>query len=368
MIMQTMMSEPNWLNDIRKNAHQKFDQLQMPLEREEDWRYTDLKRHSIKFELGDSEVLMEGSASGVIFTDMINAMQNHGDVLKKYLGAAVKITDKFSAFHYTNIANGVFIFVPDNKTARFSSKIMGGGHTIIVTGKNSKLDYIEEYHGSGLMTDAVEIFAGENSVINFASVQNCNKDATIFSFKEAILERNAVMNQIFGAFGSGFHRLMSGTTLGGEGASAETLCAFKGRDKEHIDFTVNSHHIVPHTRNNILAKGTVTDRATSVFRGLIKIEKEAQQTDSYLADHTLILSDNALANSIPSLQIEANDVKASHGATVGQIDEEQLFYLMSRGLSREHAEELIVNGFFEPLINKISDEDFRAKFRTSTNS
>jgi Fe-S cluster assembly protein SufD len=245
------------------------------------------------------------------------------------------------------------------------AKITGGGHTVIIVGKNSRLDYIEEYSGSGFMTDAVEIFADENSIINFASIQKCDKDAVVFSFKEAELKGNSTVNIVLGSFGSAFHRVRSGTMLAGEGAASETLCAFKAKGKQHTDFTVNSQHIVPHTRNNVLAKGTAEDKATSVFRGLIRIEKEAQQTDSYLADHTLLLSDTALANSIPSLQIEANDVKASHGATVGQIDEEQLFYLTSRGLTREQAEKLVVEGFFEPLTDKIADQEYKEIFRNA---
>lgn len=357
------MKEPEWLAEIRKNAQEKFEKFPIPKEREEDWRYTDLSKIDLKFVAEDSEIIMDGSTDGIIFTDILSALRTHPDIIKKYLGTAVKITDKFSAFHYANFANGVFIFVPDNKQARLSSKMIGGGHTIIVTGKNSKLDYTEEYTGSGFITDVVEMFADENSTVNLVSIQKCSKEAQVFSFKEAVVKRDANVNLLFGSFGAAFHRLKSGTLLDGEGANCETLCGFKGTGNQHIDFTVNSHHVVPHTRNNVLAKGTVTDKATSVFRGLIRIEKEAQQTDSYLADHTLLLSDSALANSIPSLQIEANDVKASHGATVGQIDQEQLFYLMSRGLSHEEAEHLIVSGFFEPIINKIPDSKFREIFR-----
>ena len=359
------MKEPDWLEEMKANAQKKFLELPMPQERDEEWRYTELRQFKIGFEAGDSEVMLDGEEKGIIFTDLMNAIRNHGDVVRKHLGKAVKITDKFSAFHYANISNGILVVIPDNRSAKLSSKITGGGHTIIIVGKNSKLDYIEEYAGGGFMTDAVELFADENSTINFASIQKCGSNANVFSFKEAVLERDATVNVIFGAFGSAFHRVKSGTLLEGEGSSAETLCAFRGSGKQHIDFTVNSHHAVPHTYNNVLAKGTMSGSGTSVFRGLIKIEKEAQQTDSYLADHTLLLGDNALANSIPSLQIEANDVKASHGATVGQIDQEQLFYLMSRGLSYEEAEHLIVNGFFEPLIDKISNEGFREKFRTA---
>lgn len=367
--MQTIMQEPDWLNELRRKAHQKFSELPVPQEREEEWRYTDLKKTGIDFLAGGSEIAIDdsGLVDGVIFTDMISAIHKYPELVKKHIGTAVKITDKFSAFHYANISNGLFVFIPDNKSARLSARIAGGGHTIIVVGKDSKLDYIEEYAGSGFMTDAVEIFADENSCINFASLQNCSSDAVVFSFKEAVLKKDANVNLIFGSFGSAFHRLKSKTMLTGEGAISETLCLFKGKENHHTDFTVNSHHAVPHTRNNVLAKGTVTDSATSVFRGLIRIEKEAQQTDSYLADHMLLLSDTALANSIPSLQIEANDVKASHGATVGQIDEEQLFYLASRGLTREQAEKLIVEGFFEPLINKIADRGFQEIFRDVIN-
>ena len=363
--MQTIMQEPNWLEEIRRNALLKFSQLPLPQEREEEWRYTNLKNFGIEFSLSDSEIAMDGETEGIIFTDLLNAIRNHTEIVRKHLGTAVKITDKFSAHHYANISNGILIVIPDNKTARLSSKITGGGHTIIIVGKNAKLDYIEEYQGGGFMTEAVELFAGENSTVNIASIQRCDKNAKIFSFKEAMLERDANVNMIFGSFGSFFHRLKSGTLLNGEGCNSEVLCGFKGRDKQHIDFTVNCHHAVPHTRNNIFAKGTVADSSTSVFRGLIRIDKPAQQTDSYLADHTLILSPNALANNIPSLQIEANDVKASHGATIGQIDEEQLFYLMARGLSREQSEHIIVSGFFEQLIDKIADSEFREIFRNA---
>ena len=358
-----LMKEPEWMNTIRANAQTKFLQMPMPQERDEEWRYTDLRQYKMNIAPGDSDILMDGKADKVIFTDLMDAVRNHGDVIRKHLSLAVKINDKFSAFHFANLANGILVVVPDNKTARLSAKMANGGHTII-TGENSRLDYIEEHAGSGFITEATEIFAGENSTINFASLQNCARDATVFSFKQAIMAKNSNLNAVLGSFGSHFHRLVDGVTLAGEGASAETLCAFKGRGAQHSDFTINAYHLVPHTRNNILSKGTVTDKATSVFRGLIKIEKAAQQTDSYLADHTLLLSNEALANSIPSLQIDANDVKASHGATVGQIDEEQLFYLMSRGLSHSEAEHLIVNGFFEPLMDKIQDKEFREKFRS----
>ncbi len=357
------MLQEDFFADKRKEALEKFSLLPVPQEREEEWRYTDMKKFRINFQPEDSEIALDGDENGIIFIDLMNAARNHPGILKKYFGAAVKINDKFSAFHYANLANGILVVIPDDKKARLSSRLAGGGHTIIITGRNSQLDYHEEYQGSGFMTDVVEVFAGEDSTINLASLQNCDDSAIVFSFKEFALQRGSKINTIFGSFGSAFHRLKSNTLLEGEGASSEILCAYKGRNRQHIDFTVNAHHTVPHTYNNVLAKGALSDKSTAVFRGLIKIDKTAQQTDSYLADHTLLLSDDALANSIPSLQIDANDVKASHGATIGQIDEEQLFYLMSRGLAREEAKHLVVTGFFEPLINRIADKTFQEQFR-----
>ncbi len=357
------MLQEDFFAEKRKEALEKFTHMPIPEEREEEWRYTDLKKFRLDFHAEDSEIALDGEENGIIFTDLMTAARNHPDVLKKYFGTSVKITDKFSAFHYANLANGILVVIPDGKSARLSSRISGGGHTIIVTGRNSQLDYQEEHIGNGFITDAVEIFVGEDSTINFASLQTCESDAVVFSFKEFNMKRGSRINIIYGSFGSAFHRLKSNTSLEGEGASSEVLCAYKSRKTQHIDFSVNAHHMVPHTHNNVLAKGTLADRSTAVFRGLIKIDKAAQQTDSYLADHTLLLSDGALANSIPALQIDANDVKASHGATIGQIDEEQLFYLMSRGLTREEAEHMVVTGFFEPLIDKIIDKTFQKRFR-----
>ncbi|MBI5354980.1 MAG: SufD family Fe-S cluster assembly protein, partial [Candidatus Aenigmarchaeota archaeon] len=128
-----------------------------------------------------------------------------------------------------------------------------------------------------------------------------------------------------------------------------------------INVMTNAHHRVPNTSNNINVRGVLKDTSSSIYRGLIKIEKNAQQTNSYLSEHSLMIGKNALANSIPSLEIDANDVKASHGSTTGKIDEEQIFYLMSRGLSRRESERLIIEGFFIPIIEKIPLQEVRER-------
>ncbi len=353
-----MIEEPKWLGEKRSEAMLKFEQMEMPGEREEEWRYTTLK--DVNFESEESEVIMDGEAKDVIFTDLLSAVVEHPELVRKYISKAVGITDKFSAFHYANMANGVIIVVPDYGTAKLSAKITGSTHAIIITGKGSRLQYTEEYSGAGFSTDVAEIFAGEESTIDIFSVKSGNGKR--FSFKGIRMGRNSSLNMTVASLGENFHRTRIDNVLEGEGAKSELLCSFSGKEG-HKDFMVNSMHTVPNTTNNILAKGVLYGSATSVFRGKIDIGKDAQKTDSYMADHTLIMSEDAVSNSVPSLKIDANDVRASHGATVGQVDEEQLFYLESRGLSRENAEKLIVEGFFEPIASRIRNAELRETFR-----
>ena len=153
------------------------------------------------------------------------------------------------------------------------------------------------------------------------------------------------------------------TYFAGKGSNCSNIGVFLGKNDEHTDITTNAHHLEENTTNDIMMNGILKDKSSSVYRGLILIDKIAQKTNSYLSNHILKLGDKTLANSIPSLKIDANDVKASHGATVGQINEEHLFYIMARGLSREQAEFLIIEGFFEPIIQKIPNEEIRDKIR-----
>ncbi|HLC67661.1 MAG TPA: SufD family Fe-S cluster assembly protein [archaeon] len=358
-----LMKEPEWMSGIRTNAQEKLAGLPMPQEREEAWRYTDLRDYSINInDIQDSEVLLDGTAQDVIFTDLLSAVMEHPEIVRKYIGKAVEVKDRFSAMHYANITNGILVFVPDGRSAKLSSKISGSCHTIIVTGRNSRLEYTEEYVGGGFATDATEIFTGEDSVVNFLSIQKCDDNAKRFSFHASKMQRNSTLNWTFAAQGAAFHRSLIDNNFSAEDTKSETLCAFRTSGRQHADFMVNLNHTVPQTTSNLIAKGVLGGSSTSIFRGMIRIGKEAQKTSSFLQDHALLISDKAIANNIPGLLIDANDVAAKHAATVGQLDEEQLFYLMSRGLSREDAEHLIIEGFLGSLAAKIESETLRQKF------
>ena len=367
----------------KEDALEKYKAIPMPKEKEEDWRYTEIEKLKLEnFEPFETKVKIEISdltsdlkEKGVIFTSINSALEDYPAALNYFFRNTKIEKDKFVALNAAFFGAGIFLYVPKNVEiseplravfhAEGQNSII---HNLIVLEQNSKIDFIEEYSNQEndaeqLNVGITEVFANNNSKINFYHLNNWTKNVDSIMNIIGTAERNAAVNWISGCFGGKLNRLKIDTLFNGEGSSCSNIGIFLGKGKEHIDFTTNVFHNVQHTTNNILVDGILRDESTSVYRGLIKIEKEAQKTFSYLENHILKLGDKTLANSIPSLKIDANDVKASHGATVGQVNEELLFYLMSRGLSRDEAQDLVVEGFFEPVIEKIPLEELRERIR-----
>ena len=360
-----------------------FNNLAMPKEKDEDWRYTEIEKLKLEnfepFESNDSILatdLSEGIVGhGVILSDINSAMEKYPATLNYFFKGTKIDKDKFVALNAAHFAHGYFLYVPKNMeikepirinlTAEGKNSVL---HNLVIIEPNSQADVIEEYRNKDIGNEQLnacitEVFANTNSRINFYHVNNWASNVYNFTNLVGTAERNASINWISGCFGGKLNRIRIDTNFNGQGSSCSNLGIFLGKGKEHIDFTTNVYHNVENTTNDILVDGILKDESSSVYRGLIKIPKEGQKTNSYLANHILKLGDKTLANSIPSLKIDANDVKASHGATVGQINEEHLFYLMARGLSRHEAERMIVEGFFEPVIQKIPLEELREKIR-----
>ncbi len=361
--------EPAWLAESRKKAFEQFMEARMPLEKDEEWRYTDLSGFEImKFSphgRDAGKLLASELPKKAVFTDIHSAIMEYPEIVKKYYMHS-PASDKFSLLHRAFWNSGVFIYVP--KDAKMAVEHLSGNgfiHTIIVMEPYSNLEFTEHFssRSEALNTSNCEVFCAEGAKVGFTGIQNFSSQANTFSTKTAFLQKDAEMNWMFAELGSKITRLKIDTIFNGPGSRCETSGIFLGRNSQHIDITTNAFHKAPSTYNNIIAKGVMKDDASSVYRGLIKIDKIAQKTDSYLSDHTLKMSEHSVANSIPSLMIDANDVKASHGATIGHVDEEQLFYLMSRGLRRDEAEEMIVTGFLDPVISRISSEKVREEVR-----
>ena len=381
---ELIQSKSSFAAEKKKEALAIFNSIPMPKEKEEDWRYTEIGRLKLegfgpfesKTEISAAKLSEDLIEKGVILTDINTAFEKYLEIAQKYFLKNIKIDkDKFAALNAAHFNNGIFLYIPKNVELdepvrinfRFDEKnsII---HNMIIVEPNSKVDFIEEYSNKETSQEQLnacvtEVFANSNSKISFYHLNTWTKNVYNFTNITGTIERDASINWISGCFGGKLNRIKIDTIFNGQGSQAKNLGIFLGKGKEHIDSTTNMYHNTENTRNEVLVDGILKDESSSVYRGLIRIEKEAQKTFSYLENHILKLGDKTLANSIPSLKIDANDVKASHGATVGQIDEEHIFYLMARGLSRAEAEKLIIEGFFEPVIQKIPSEELRERIR-----
>lgn len=364
---QALKQDAEWVMKRKRELFQRLKDMPMPRERDEGWRYTNIGNVDIEG-MTPGEFKPKLTESDVIFTDMKTAIAKHPDLVKKYFLLDGANDDKISLASKVFWTNGIFIYVPKGVDAgMLSSKMLldrdAMSYTLIVLEEGASAKYFEEVAGNaGMMTDATDIYVGRNASLDFYMMQNAG-GTKIFSSKNAFLNKDANIWWVAGCFGGSLARLKIDNHFMEPGANAETNSFFVGSGKQHMDITTNAIHIAPNTTNNISNKGILRHDASSVFRGMIKIEKEGQKTVSYLSDNTIMLGKKALANSIPGLMIDANDVKASHGSTIGQIDEHQLFYLRSRGLTKQQAEKLIIEGFIEPSIGAIKDEDLRNEYR-----
>ena len=373
----------NFANKKKSSALNTFKSIPIPKNKEEGWRYTKIEKLNLgKFKLSNSNTIISATklseelvGKGVILTDINTALEKFNIARNYFFKNMDNSNDKIIALNAAYFNNGIFLYVPKN--IEIEEPIMANFYferqssvirNMVIAEPNSKVDFIEEYSNKKVSSEqlnscATEIFANEGSKINFYHLNNLGKNIYNFTNIVGTAEKNAEINWFSGCFGGKINKLKIDAVFNGQYSKCSNVGVFIGKRKENINITTNAYHNAENTINDILIDGILKDESISTCRGLIKIEKSAQKTDSYLANHILKLSDKTLANSIPSLKIDANDVKASHEATIGQIGEEHLFYLMSRGLPRESAEKLIVDGFFEPVIEKMQSEEFKERIR-----
>lgn len=323
----------------------------------------------------------EWTEQGVILTDLHTAVREHPDLVEPYLmGDAIGLTGsghhdqtKFEALNGALWSGGMFLYVPENVwidkpiQGVFWVDVPGLAtfpHTLIVAEPNSGVTYLEENRSPVgneqiLVNGITEIYTEPGAHVTFLNVQDWSNNVVSFSSRRAVAQSDSVANWTVGAVGAGLSRELIETRLVGPGSSTDIVGVFFLDDTQHHDTYTLMNHVAPFTTGDLLFKGALQERSRSVFEGLIKIHPDAQNVASYLHEKTLVLSQDARADSIPSLEIEANEVRASHGATISKIDPEQLFYLMSHGLPQDEARRLIVNGFFAPVMERIPLESVR---------
>ncbi|MBO9306250.1 Fe-S cluster assembly protein SufD [Thermomicrobium sp.] len=404
-----LLDEPAWLRERRLAAWEIYERTPMPSRTDEEWRRTDIRRLPIDqvvpfagvgqrvsgpdvlpsalFEILGDAALRSGllvqvdssvvytqldpqlAAEGVVFTDLLTAARDMPELLQRvFMTEAVKPEDnKFAALHGAFWSGGTFLYVPEGVEVALPlrsfvwAETPGSAifaHTLLVAEPGANVVLIDTWASPTveeplIASNVVEIITGEGAQVRYIQLQDWGRSVWNFTTQRALLRQDVTVNTLNVSLGSRLSKAFIASNLVGPGATAEMLGLYFADDAQHLDHQTRQWHVAPYASSDLLYKGALKDRARTVFSGLIKVFPQAQRTDAYQANRNLILSPSARADTIPNLEIGANDVRCTHGATVGQVEEEYIFYLMSRGISRPEAVKLIVDGFFDEVIERV---------------
>ncbi|MFN2463824.1 MAG: Fe-S cluster assembly protein SufD [Candidatus Dormibacteria bacterium] len=313
------------------------------------------------------------SAQGVVVSTLEAAATTHGDLVRRFLEHEVvpAAAGKFAALNAGFWRGGTFVYVPRNVSAElpvwatYAPPEPGAGlpavlpRTLVVVEEGGSLVFTDEYAsgslgGARLSSAVSEVVLGDGASIQYLVLQQWPDDVTHIATHRVHLGRDARAELVVAATGGAVSKVYMEVAMKGENGTARISGLVIGDGNQHFDYQSLQDHFAPHCLSDLLVKGALSGESVSVYSGLIKIRKDAQHSDAYQANRNLLLSGKAHADSIPMLEIEANDVRCTHGATVGQVDSDQLFYLQSRGFSRKQAEDMLVHGFFQPVIDRIA--------------
>ena len=319
---------------------------------------------------------------GVIFTDIGTAIRSEPEFFRRYFleKAILPEDDKFAALNnalftsgfYLHVPKGMEITVPFRVVTIFDSEERGlFAQNLVMADNRSKFTIIEELYSTRLTGQSrkstysglSEVYLHEGAEVTYGSINNLSQNVNIFSNKKSIGERDSKIVWSSGLLGGAYTRSRLESVMKGPGASSENVEVVFGAGTQRFDTVSNITHSGENTSGHAISKGVVKDKARSIFKGMIRIDKNAKNSRAYLAEHAMILSKDALADAIPGLEIETNEVKATHSASVSQINEEEIFYIMSRGLSEDGAKKLIIVGFFEPLVERIPVPEVAKRIR-----
>jgi Fe-S cluster assembly protein SufD len=367
------LEEPGWLAERRLDAFDVYEKLELPDPKGEDWRYTDVR--GFDFERFATPVPARHApapspdlaARGVVFADFATALERHPYLLKEHFFTEVPVDEhKFTALHGAFHSDDVLVYVPRGIEVEvpfeMSRRVASGGsvfpHTTIVVDEQASLTFVDTFSSEDIAEPAmcssvVEIEARRGAMVNYISLQQWGRKVHHFQTQRFTGYRESTVRSLAVNLGSAFARTQVESVLRGEGSFSEMLGLYFADANQHFAQRTLQQHSSPYATSDLLYKGALKENSRSEYSGLIKVAKGAQGTDAYQANRNLTLSDRALARSIPQLEIEANEVRCTHGATVAPVEEEHLFYLMSRGIDRVTAQKLIVFGFFGEVLDRI---------------
>ncbi|MBI1952842.1 MAG: Fe-S cluster assembly protein SufD [Candidatus Omnitrophica bacterium] len=365
---------------IRPAAWERFTALPWPSKTDEEWRRTDpakvplgeveLSPDPASLRVGWEEISPKLIASGVILTDLVSAKKQFPELIQEYLmkSGAPEGLAKFVALHEALFSQGLFCYVPEGVSVELplrswveiaKDRAAVFPHGLIIVGEGAEATLVDErrapggVHGPIVSDEMVEIFLKAGSRLRYVHLQKWPPQVVELFTQRVLLEKDAHFLNLTMGLGSTLSKANVETTLTQTGARADLLGLFFGSGRQHFDFQTLQDHRAQATTSDLLYKSALKDDSDAVYRGLIRIARQAQKSDAYQANRNLLLSQGAKADSIPMLEILADDVRCTHGVAVGPVDEEQAFYLMSRGVPEAEAERLIVGGFFEQVIQRL---------------
>ncbi|WP_458187137.1 Fe-S cluster assembly protein SufD [Haladaptatus sp. NG-WS-4] len=369
------LGEPEWLLETRLDALAALDDLDMPQVIRtpgRDWTNLDaLDYESFIDPLEAEEEKERVEPDGVHVLPLSEAMDEHGDVVEEHFGSVIDPQENYlTALSTALFTSGTLVYVPEGvaaedvtiRTTMQSQSLFN--YTLVVTEKSSSVTIQERQDseplsGERYYSGLVEVATGENSHVQYGSLQDLDEETYNYMLKRGSANDHATVNWVEGNLGSRLTKSSVETTLDGEGSETKTVGAFFGHDDQHFDVAARVWHEAAHTTADLVTRGVLDDEARSVYEGVQDVGKEAWDTNSYQRENTLMLSDGSEADASPKLIINNHDTEASHSATVGQIDKEDLFYMTSRGVGDQQAKNMLVEGFFVPVLEEVEVEELR---------
>ncbi len=405
--------QPDFMK-IRNEAIEAFDRLDFPTVKNEEWLYTNIspilnhgfvpaenltdtemvKEHASKFAiagLGEIRLVMfngkfieddsniKSLPKGTIITSLDFALKIHADIIKSHLGKYIKYENGFIALNTAFADEGVFISIPDNVVLEHpihilnvngseKEKVLSQPRNIIIAGKNSSATIIETYNNSdekpGFTNAITEVFAGEGSNIQFFKLQDENNSSFHISRIQAEQKKNSVFTIYTVTTGGSLVRNDINTLLNDEGCETHLFGLYLSDGKQHIDNHTLIDHAKPHCMSNELYKGVLNGKSHAVFNGKVFVRPDAQKTNAYQSNKNILLTREASVDTKPQLEIYADDVRCTHGATVGQLDDESVFYLQSRGIPKAEAVRILIHAFANDIFENISNEALHKHIQT----
>ncbi len=360
--------EPDWLREQRDRA--KRLEFELPTAKQKGWEFTDLSGLDLD---GYTEAVarVDGlqAPDGAIVLPLAEAAAQHPELVRDRLGEIVAANDLFTARNESRWRDGVLVYVPDGVVLTEPLRLTIAGadgeeiewRALVVLGEGAEAEVWERYESDGetLFNAVVELAVGESANLRYVCEQRLSQKSWVFATQRAEIGRDSNLDWVALGFGAERGKVRMETKLAGRGSSARVTGAYAGDGSQHLDYDTTQEHAAEDTTSDLAFRGVLAERATAVWRGMIRVDPGAQRTDAFQESRNLLLSTDAHADAIPGLEIEADDVRCTHAAAVAQVDAEQLYYLRSHGLDEAEAKALVVEGFLQELVERAKEGPIR---------